>query len=155
MEEPGQRPHNPEVFIKKEARSPLRRVAENFITIVCWGIYLYLILPLFTMVMWSLGVKTFYDQFIGARGYEDLRNLLKDGGITFFVVLLVLLIWTYYNYLWFKRRGERRGNRPLVNSDPWFAEQLCCSVENLETIRKSRRLVINTEETGYRITSQE
>lgn len=107
------------------------------------------------MVMWSLGVKTFYDQFIGARGYEDLRNLLKDGGITFFVVLLVLLIWTYYNYLWFKRRGERRGNRPLVNSDPWFAEQLCCSVENLETIRKSRRLVINTEETGYRITSQE
>ena len=51
MEKPGQGPAHSEIFVKDEVKSPLRRVVEDFITIVCWGIYLYLLLPIFTLVL--------------------------------------------------------------------------------------------------------
>ena len=82
MEKPGQGPPHLEVFVKDEVKSPLRRIVEDFITIVCWGIYLYLLLPLFTLVLWVFGVQTIYDQIIGAKGYEELIRLLANGGIT-------------------------------------------------------------------------
>jgi poly-beta-1,6-N-acetyl-D-glucosamine biosynthesis protein PgaD len=106
MEKPGQGPPHPEVFVQDEVKSPLRRIVEDFITVVCWGIYLYLLLPLFTLVLWVFGVQTIYDQIIGQKGYEELSRLLANGGITVLVIFLIVSGWTYYNYLWFLRRGE-------------------------------------------------
>jgi len=90
MEKPGQGPPHPEVFVQDEVKSPLRRIVEDFITVVCWGIYLYLLLPLFTLVLWVFGVQTIYDQIIGQKGYEELSRLLANGGITVLVIFLIV-----------------------------------------------------------------
>ena len=155
MEESGQGPSHPEVFVKDEVKSPLRRGVENFITTVCWGIYLYLLLPIFTLVLWIFGIQTIYTELFGAKGYEELIRLLKNGGITTLVILIIISGWTYYNYFWFKRRGERRGNSVRISSDADMSALLETDVSAMEEIRKSRRLEICVEGPKYRITAKD
>lgn len=155
MEKSGQGASHAEVFIKDEVRSPVRRVVEDFITVVCWGIYLYLLLPMFTLVLWVFGIQTIYDQIIGAKGYEELIRVLQIGGITTLVIFLIISGWTYYNYLWFLRRGERRGGQVKISSDVEMSGMLGTDSTAMEEIRKSRRLEVRVDGPLYRITAKE
>lgn len=155
MEKPGQGTSHAEVFIKDEVRSPVRRVVEDFITVVCWGIYLYLLLPLFTLVLWVFGIQTIYDQIIGAKGYEELIRVLQLGGITTLVIFLIVSGWTYYNYIWFLRRGERRGGQVRISSDVEMAGMLGTDSTAMEEIRRSRRMEVRVDGPLYRITARE
>ena len=155
MEEPGQGPPHSEIFVKDEVKTPLRRVVEDFITIVCWGIYLYLLLPMFTLVLWIFGIQTIFDQIIGERGYEELIRLLENGGITTLVILIIVSGWTYYNYLWFKHRGERRGNQVRISSDVEMSALLETDITAMEEIRNARRMEIRVEGSKYRITAKD
>ena len=155
MEKPGQGPPHPEVFVQDEVKSPLRKFIEDFITVVCWGIYLYLLLPLLTLVLWVFGVQTIYDQIIGAKGYEELARLLQNGGITVLIIFLIVSGWTYYNYLWFLRRGERRGGQVKISSDVEMAGMLGTDSTAMGEIRKARRLEIRVDGPLYRITAKE
>jgi len=136
-------------------KSPLRKFVEDFITVVCWGLYLYLLLPLLTLVLWVFGVKTIYDQIIGAKGYEELVRLLQNGGITVLIIFLIVSGWTYYNYLWFLRRGERRGGQVKISSDVEMAGMLGTDSTAMGEIRKARRLEIRVDGPLYRITAKE
>jgi len=136
-------------------KSPLRKFVEDFITVVCWGLYLYLLLPLLTLVLWVFGVQTIYDQIIGAKGYEELVRLLQNGGITVLIIFLIVSGWTYYNYLWFLRRGERRGGQVKISSDVEMAGMLGTDSTAMGEIRKARRLEIRVDGPQYRITAKE
>jgi len=136
-------------------KSPLRKFVEDFITVVCWGLYLYLLLPLLTLVLWVFGVQTIYDQIIGAKGYEELVRLLQNGGITVLIIFLIVSGWTYYNYLWFLRRGERRGGQVKISSDVEMAGMLGTDSTAMGEIRKARRLEIRVDGPLYRITAKE
>ena len=155
MEEPGQGPPHSEIIVQDEVKSPLRRVVEDTITVVCWGVYLYLLLPMFTLVLWIFGIQTIFDQIIGERGYEELIRLLANGGITTLVILLIVSGWTYYNYLWFMRRGERRGNQVRISSDVEMSALLETDITAMEEIRSARRLEIRIEGSKYRITAKD
>jgi biofilm PGA synthesis protein PgaD len=144
-----------EVFINNEVRSPLRRVVEDFITVVCWGVYLYLLLPMFTLLLWVFGIQTIFDELIGAKGYEELIRLLQNGGITTLVIFLIISGWTYYNYIWFLRRGERRGGQVRISSDVEMAALLETDISAMEEIRKARRMEIRIEGPKYRITAKD
>jgi poly-beta-1,6-N-acetyl-D-glucosamine biosynthesis protein PgaD len=154
MEKPRQGPPHAEIIVQDEVKSPLRRVTEDLITIVCWGIYLYLLLPMFTLFLWLLGVQTIYDQIIGERGYEELIRLLENGGITTLVILLILSGWTYYNYSWFKRRGERRGGRVMISSDVEISGMLGVEMAAMKEIRASCRLLVRIDNGNYRVELQ-
>jgi len=136
-------------------KSPLRKFIEDTITVVCWGIYLYLLLPLFTLVLWVFGVQTIYDQIIGEKGYEELARLLQNGGVTVLVIFLIVSGWTYYNYLWFLRRGERRGGQVKISSDVEMAGMLATDSTAMEAIRRSHRLEIRVDGPLYRISTRE
>ena len=130
-------------------------VVEDTITVVCWGVYLYLLLPMFTLVLWIFGIQTIFDQIIGERGYEELIRLLANGGITTLVILLLISGWTYYNYLWFMRRGERRGNQVRISSDVEMSAMLETDITAMEEIRNARRLEIRVDGKKYRITAKD
>lgn len=154
MEKSRQGPPHAEIIVQDEVKSPLRRFTEDFITIVCWAIYLYLLLPLFTLFLWILGIQTIYDQIIGERGYEELIRLLQNGGITTLVILLIVSGWTYYNYRWFKRRGERRGGRVMISSDVEIAKMLDVDMAAMDEIRASCRILVKVDNGNYRVELQ-
>ncbi len=122
---------------------------------MCWGIYLYLLLPMFTLVLWIFGIQTIFDELIGAKGYEELIRLLQYGGITTLVIFLIISGWTYYNYIWFLRRGERRGGQVRISSDVEMSALLETDISAMEEIRKSRRMEIQVEGSKYHITARD
>jgi poly-beta-1,6-N-acetyl-D-glucosamine biosynthesis protein PgaD len=155
MEKSRQRASYDKVFTRDEVRSPLRRAVEGFITIVCWAIYLYLILPLFTLVLWFFGIQTIYYEFIGAKGYEELIRLLQNGGITILVIFLIISGWTYYNYIWFLHRGERRIGQARISNDVELAGLLGTETAVMEAVRRSHSMEIRIEGAKYHIVAKD
>ena len=88
-------------------------------------------------------------------GLEELARLLQNGGITVLVIFLIVSGWTYYNYLWFLRRGERRGGQVKISSDVEMSGMLGTDSTAMEEIRKSRRLEVRVDGPLYRITARE
>jgi poly-beta-1,6-N-acetyl-D-glucosamine biosynthesis protein PgaD len=155
MEESGQRPSHLGVISRDEIKSPLRRFVEHFVTTVCWAIYLYLLLPLFTLVLWAFGIRTFYDEVIGVGGYEALIRFLKNGSVTALVIFVITVSWARYNYAQFKRRGERRSSRTRISSDDEIARWLGVDAAAVGDIRRFRCLEVRVEKSGYRVAARE
>ncbi|WP_293780721.1 poly-beta-1,6-N-acetyl-D-glucosamine biosynthesis protein PgaD [uncultured Oxalicibacterium sp.] len=84
------------------------KLGSNIVTIVCWIAYIYLWIPLITLVAWWLGVNHAYDELSFARQADDLQNLLLFYG---FIVAMLggsLLLWAAKEYLRFRNSTRRR-----------------------------------------------
>ena len=85
----------------------------------------------------------------------NVVRLLKDAGLVFLSILAIIFLWTRYNYLWFLRRGERRGGQVRISSDVEMSGMLDTDLNAMEDIRRSRRLEIRVDGPKYRITAKE
>jgi len=74
-----------------------RRVSEYTVTTLFWLAWLYLIMPLVSLLLWALGVQWFVDEMIVRGGYEALVGELGHYGFVILMMLVVTLIWVYWN----------------------------------------------------------
>jgi biofilm PGA synthesis protein PgaD len=86
----------------------LQTLTEWTFTTVMWALWIYLFLPLLNMVLWLLGIHYFYLEVIEKGGYMHLLGLLRDTGISLFVILVLLRAWGHYNYVRFGKRNRRK-----------------------------------------------
>lgn len=93
------------------------KLGSNLVTIVCWGIYIYLWIPLITLVAWWLGVNHAYDELSFARQADDLRNLLAFYGLIVVILGGSLLLWAGKEYLRFRHATRRRTPTPATVMD--------------------------------------
>jgi biofilm PGA synthesis protein PgaD len=149
MDKSGQRVAIPKVIIKNRLRSKLRQIIEGIISLVCWSLLIYVLLPIFTLILWLFGIQTVYQQVIGEQGYKALLSLLKDGGVIVFVTLTIIINWTYYNYALFKIRGDRRSKCGNISNAGDIACLLDTDVETLEKIKTSCRLEVDLANNQY------
>ena len=96
-----------------------------------------------------------YNHLNGSFRFLAVIRVLQIGGITTLVIFLIISGWTYYNYLWFLRRGERRGGQVKISSDVEMSGMLGTDSTAMEEIRKSRRLEVRVDGPLYRITAKE
>jgi len=127
----------------------LRVAVEGLLTVAFWVLYIYVLLPIFTLVLWVFGVRTIYDEIFGLKGYLALIDILKNGGLITFAILAVLAGWAYYNYRMFMYRGERRSSRVSISNDREISRLLSVDLDSLEGIRKLRRLKVKIEGEHY------
>lgn len=135
MGKPGSRTTNPEIIDSWRLKSFSRIVLESIITLAFWTGFLYLLVPVVTLGLWVVGVKIAYTELIGNQGILELVKILKSSGLIIFVITVILLAWSYYNYLLFRVRGERRNSRVSICYD----EDLCAlSGLDLQTLRAAK-----------------
>lgn len=149
MEKPGQGNPHPEIIIKDEAKSRLRVAVEGLLTVAFWLLYVYVLLPIFTLVLWVFGVRTIYDEVFGLRGYLALIDILKNGGLITIAILAVLAGWAFYNYRLFVSRGERRSSRVSISNDREISRLLKVDLDGLESIRQLHRLRVKIDGEHY------
>ena len=84
------------------------------LTIACWAVWIYLVLPLVSLVLWVAGVQLFVRENMGTSYVALLRTLLSYS--TVLVVLVGLLaVWILWNVARYGGKLDRRTvNRPLV-----------------------------------------
>jgi biofilm PGA synthesis protein PgaD len=145
MEKSGQGHPHPEIIVRDEVKSRLRVAVEGLLTVAFWVFYIYVLLPIFTLILWAFGVRTIFDEIFSQKGYMALIDILKNGGLITTAILVVLSGWAFYNYRLFVKRGDRRGSRVSISSDREISRLLDIDPAVLESVRQRRRLKVKVD----------
>lgn len=85
------------------------------VTLLMWFFYVYLWLPLISLVAWWFGYQTFTFHMITLDGITGVKTLLVN--YLLFVVILcgALLIWARLEKYRFERKARRSNIEPIGN----------------------------------------
>jgi poly-beta-1,6-N-acetyl-D-glucosamine biosynthesis protein PgaD len=72
-----------------------QKLGSAFLAGMSWLLWLYFVLPLFTLAGWLLGVKSLSDEIRWFGGYKTLLELLQMYGGIILVIALAWLIWSF------------------------------------------------------------
>ena len=114
------------------------------LTLLFWGILIYLWQPLISMVAWALNIKLFYNHMIVLGGYHNFLALVVDYLIVIGIMGGVLIIWARIN-LW-RFRGKERRKRPADATTEELAQYFEVSAQEMEQWRQMDSLEIGLNE---------
>lgn len=117
---------------------------ERLLTILFWGFWFYLWLPIVSLMAWWFGFKIFYSQMVnlgGLHGFLKQIHLFTSGiGLT----SGVLAVWSFYNL---RRYGSySRRNRLLPTDAKQLAIYLNTAMPKLSQIQQSNRISFSFSE---------
>lgn len=142
MEKPGQRTAYTKIIDEPTLKSPFRYLVEGSVTLFLWSVWVYWISPLVTALLWFLGIQLFQRELITKAGIEEFLDIVKTGGLLVLCITLVMIGWVYYNYLWFLKRGERRGNTAERADDEALVRIAGVDLDHLKKAREKTRLEV-------------
>ncbi|MFZ0485187.1 MAG: poly-beta-1,6-N-acetyl-D-glucosamine biosynthesis protein PgaD [Desulfobacterales bacterium] len=146
MEKSGQRSTHIKIIDRPVLKSPLRYLFEGSFTLALWALWVYWLMPIFTLLLWVFGFHLYYSENLLDGGLEELLNTLKNGGLAVLLVACVMLGWTYYNYLWFLRRGERRNKSEAIIFDGDIARYFNVDLGRLRRVRTQSIINISIDD---------
>ena len=146
MEKSGQRTAYVKIIDEPELKSPFRYLIEGSVTLFLWSVWAYWISPVVTAVLWFFGIKLFQTELIVKAGLEEFLEILKTGGLLVLIITLLMLSWVYYNYLWFLKRGERRGSNAALGSDENLARIAGVDVNLLKNAQEKSRIEVEIKD---------
>lgn len=146
MEKSGQRIAYTKIIDEPALKSPFRYLIEGSVTLFLWSLWVYWISPVVTVVLWFLGITLFQSELIVKGGLEEFLKILRTGGLLVLFITLLMLSWIYYNYLWFLKRGERRGVNVMLGSDENLARIAGVDLHLLKEAHKKNRIDVEVKD---------
>jgi poly-beta-1,6-N-acetyl-D-glucosamine biosynthesis protein PgaD len=146
MEKSGQRITYTKIIDESVLKSPLRYLIEGSVTLFLWSLWVYWISPVVTAVLWFFGITLFQTELIVKAGLNEFLEILKTGGLLVLLITLFMLGWIYYNYLWFLKRGERRGANAALGSDENLARITGVDLNVLKEVRRKNRIEVEVND---------
>lgn len=120
-----------------------QKIGSWFLSFFSWLLWLYFLLPLFTLGGWLLGVKNLADEIRWFGGYKTLLELLELYGEIIVLIAVLWLLWSLY-LSWL-----HAGISPL--SQTQVSDLQLCTVfqlkaEQLQQAKKSKTLTVHFDE---------
>jgi biofilm PGA synthesis protein PgaD len=125
---------------------PLPRSVWALTTVLFWAAWFWLWLPLLSIVGWSFGIYSVFDQFVVRWGYIELLRLLPYYLLVIGVSGLALVGWSLLQYHRFHGK-ERRKAFPIVTRAD-IAKGLGLTEETTVPWAFARRMVAHHDESG-------
>lgn len=101
---------------KPYAQPRLKRAAWGFVTVAFWGVYIYLWLPLVTLMLWLLGIRTAFFELY-SRQHQIEPFVLLSIPVIAALCALVLIAWAEYNRWRFAAKDRRNPHRDVSRED--------------------------------------
>lgn len=147
MEESGQRAPYPEVINEKGLRTWKRSFIETSITLGFWGVILYLLTIVITFALWYFGFRlAYYDFYV--EGFYEMQRLFSNAITITLIVVILALLWSYYNVLLIKIKGERRGSQVSICFDEDMANFFHIDSDVLEKIKNCPAISVSFTQDG-------
>lgn len=137
-------PDRPLVIERPDLQTATQRFGYMSMTFICWGIWMYLLMPLFSLLAWAAGAYTVYDVLIQNLSTADLLEMLAGYGAGILMLTATYLIWAVTSYLRFRDVDRRRAPQPVA--DPALAASHRITLALLKSMRRVKHLVISAEE---------
>lgn len=143
------------IIDRPELQSKGKRAIFGVLTAGLWSFYLYLLLPLASLLAWWLGFAVVYEEMVMRSGWQALLELIGVYSVIVLAMGMVQVGWALINWLRFYGRRDRRREPPPVVS-PEFAEPLfLMDTGEFPAWMNAKRLVVHHHPTHPRITSVE
>ena len=152
MEKSG--PGSPDLKIidKPELRTPLRKIIEGCVTILLWSIWIYFVIPAITVILWIVGIRYLWSEFLKGGGFSQLLFLIRTAGIVILIIFILDMAWVGYNFAFYKRFSKKKRYDPLsLDSD--LAKVFSISLEAVMQGKKSHRISLVLKGNKVTVTS--
>ena len=123
----------------------LRRRAFAGLTLVAWSGFAWLLAPLVTLVLWTLGLRTAYDAAVQRLGDVDGALLLAIAGSATTLCLL-LLAWAAVQRRRFSGRDRRTRPRDVTPEE--VARALGATPQAAAVLRTATVTVVHLDDAG-------
>ena len=119
---------------------------EGVLTLIFWGFWFYLWLPLISVVAWLLGFRILYSHIMALGGLDEFLVQLNIFSIGIFAASGILALWSFYNL---KRYGTyNRRNKIYCTDLHGLATHLSLSTGELAEIQQAKTLIFSFNEQG-------
>jgi len=124
-----------------------RRTRDTMLTLLMWGIYIYLWIPLITLGAWLVGFERFYEVVVLYGGYEMVLDMLDWYAMVIVGIATIIVSWSGINYRRFRNKERRRG--ATVVSSRQISEFYGIPPAEVDHARLSKRILIDLDELGF------
>lgn len=93
--------------LRFEREPPIRLAAEITATTLFWGLWLYVVMPLVSLLLWLAGIHVFVEQMITLGGYEAFLEKLITYGLVVLAIMLTTFAWVTWNLRRYGRHNVR------------------------------------------------
>ena len=123
-------------------RSVLRNTVEWSVTSLMWTVWIYLLLPLFGLVLWIVGLPHIFRTLFAEEVIHHLLSLLRDLGWAALVIFLIIRGWGLYNYYVFGKYNRRR-RHPVV-SEKELSRHFGLAPEQVRSLQQRKEIIWTT-----------
>jgi|GEM_PF-9733 len=123
-----------------------RGATELAMTMVFWGLWLYFIMPLISLMLWVGGVYLFTERMITMGGYQAFGDQLINYTVAILAMGLMLGLWV----LWNQRRYGRHDKRNVIPkhvSETQVGEAAGLGQKDVDELRNARAIYMHYDGT--------
>ena len=134
------------IIDRPELQSNAQRYGWSSITFIFWLLYIYLWLPLITLVAWWIGAKLFNLHIIQLNGYTSLLEKLGLYSAIIFIISAILIGWAKIEHLRFKDKPRRKGS--VAVTDKEIAKKYNLQESQLAHLRLEKSVIVHFSDRG-------
>jgi biofilm PGA synthesis N-glycosyltransferase PgaC len=142
MREARKKPEHRNMFWRLVPQT--QKYAEMVIMFISWSLWVYLIMPLLSVLVWIAGGYLFKQEMLSPGSVETFMNVLKYGSVilTMWVMVAAWILWNQRRY---GRRNRRNGQAPVVSTEQ-IQEHTNLSTDEVSYLRSNREVYIHFDE---------
>jgi biofilm PGA synthesis protein PgaD len=137
---------NPLIINRPSLQSSSQRMIYPVITFIFWMLWIYIWLPLVSLVAWGFGVQLYYDEMILESGLESFLSLAGTYAMMIALLGASLISWALYNWKRFKNK-ERRSKIESLSTEE-VAEYFNVDKNDLMGWHGANRIVVHHNDKG-------
>ncbi len=129
-------------------RKPLPTGMLGTLTVVFWAVWIYLVLPLVSLVLWASGVERFMSQ-TSADSYRVLAHALIAYSSTLLVLVGLLALWIVWNVTRYGGVHDRRRVKAHEVADRVVWQRFRLDDALGQSLREARSARVEVDEAGF------
>ena len=133
------------LFIDSPIVENSRRTLEYVLTVVFWGVWAYLVMPLLSLALWYGGIYLFTDRMVTLGGYQAFADQLLQYTAVILAMGVALLLWVAWNFFHYGRH-DRRNVIPRQVTTLQIGETMHLETRCVSALQESRAIALHFDE---------
>ncbi|HEY5679185.1 MAG TPA: poly-beta-1,6-N-acetyl-D-glucosamine biosynthesis protein PgaD [Pseudomonadales bacterium] len=132
------------IIERPELQTAVQRVGGVSLTLICWAIWVYLVVPLLSLVAWVVGAHTVHSLMLQNLGVDDLLEKVGYYGAGILALVTVYMTWAMVSF--FRYRNMSRRSAPEIPTASVLGATHGLTHLQIQLLRSARRYVVSTED---------
>ena len=136
-------PRRPLIIERPDLQTMTQRYGYMSFTFFAWFAWLYLVVPLFSLLAWAAGLNLIYEAMVQDLLTAELFHMLKVYGSGAAAFSGAYILWAVTSYLRWRNVERRQAASPV--DDAKLANSHLLQLHELHALRVAQRLVLSPE----------